>query len=96
MPIERVFSRCALITTRNRNELSADSISSTMFLKRAWGKRQEMGLLGAVEGLFSDEEEVVSGQFNVNQRVDLLFASTCFFLMLYMYSSALGTGVPRS
>ena len=35
------------------------SISLTMFLKEAWGKVQEMGLQGAVDGMFSDEEEVV-------------------------------------
>ena len=58
-PVERVFSRCALITTRNRNRLSADSISLTMFLKESWGKVQEMNLQGAVEGMFSEDEEVV-------------------------------------
>ena len=55
----QVFSGCALITTRNRNRLSADSISLTMFLKEAWGKVQEVGLQGAVDGMFSDVEEDV-------------------------------------
>jgi hypothetical protein len=58
-PVERVFSKCALITTRNRNRLSADSITLTMFLKEAWGKVREMGLQGAVEGMFSEDEEEV-------------------------------------
>jgi hypothetical protein len=30
-----------------------------MFLKEAWGKVQEVGLQGAVDGMFSDVEEDV-------------------------------------
>ena len=30
-----------------------------MFLQEAWGKVQEMGVQGAVDGMFSDDEEVV-------------------------------------
>jgi type VI protein secretion system component VasA len=58
-PVERVFSKIALVTTKHRNRLSADSISLTMFLKEAWEKVQSMGLQGAVDGMFSDEEEEV-------------------------------------
>ena len=58
--VERVLTGCALITTRNRNKLSAGSISLTMFLKEAWGQVQELGLQGEVDGMFSYEEEVVS------------------------------------
>jgi hypothetical protein len=58
-PVERVFSGCALVTTRNRNRLSADSISLTLFLNKAWVKVREMGLQGAVAELYSDEEEEV-------------------------------------
>ena len=39
--------------------MSADSISLTLFLNQAWEKVRKMGLQGAVDGMFSEEEEDV-------------------------------------
>ena len=40
-------------------EGDADSISLTLFLMEAWGKVREIGLQGAVDGMFSDVEKDV-------------------------------------
>ena len=55
-PVERVFSRCAMITTRNRNRMPADNIFLTLFLNEAWEEVREMGGQDAVDGMFSDAE----------------------------------------
>ena len=69
------------------------------------GSSARMAGMGEEEGgggrsnhdcMFSDVEEDVERIISCNKHVDLLLAWTCFFLMLYMYRSTLGTGVPRS
>ena len=59
-PVESVFSGCAQICTRNRNRLSSKNISLALFLNKAWDKRREMGLQGAVDEMYDgcDEEEI--------------------------------------
>ena len=59
-PVERVFSGCAQICTRNKNRLSAKNISLALFLNKAWDTCPEMGLQGAVDEMYDgcDEEEM--------------------------------------
>ena len=39
--------------------MSADSNLLTLFLNEAWDKVREMGLQGAVDGMFSEKEQDV-------------------------------------
>ena len=52
-PVERVFSGCALIATRNRNRLKSEHISLALFLNNAWDTVRGMGLQGQIDELYA-------------------------------------------
>ena len=62
--------------------MSADSISLALFLNEAWDKVREMGLQGAVDGMFSEKEEDVERERNVTRK-HTCGPSACVDLLLF-------------
>jgi len=58
-PVERVFSGCALIATKNRNRLKAENISLALFLNNAWDTVRAMNLQGQIDEIYALGEMVI-------------------------------------
>jgi len=52
-PVERGFSGCTLIATRNRNRMKAENVSLALFLNKAWDTVRAMDLQGQIDQIYA-------------------------------------------